>query len=133
MLEAEYFIFCSQISQDARGRNLLGAFDMLIAQQFPTRHNPFHAQVLIRAKKAIVHKDLQVNVVVELAGKQINKTTHSLKNTYAEKGSAIELNLDFHEIIFPEANLYDFKIYLDDKLLITRTLRVRPASELTEV
>ncbi len=131
-VEAEYFIFCEQLSRTDGKVNLQGIFDGLTAPQFPMTFPPFRGQIKLRAKQAITHKDLKADITM-LRGEQEIGTMHAtLPNAIAEKHVSLYLDLNFEDLAFEEPGMYYFKVYIEGKPLITRSIRVRPVSDFVE-
>jgi len=132
MYEAQFLIFCAGKSADDRGNiSLHGIFDRLWVVGFPASHTPFLAVAQIKAKKAVTNGQLNVSIVVEREGTQISKQDLVVPVT-VEKDFGFGFEINFSPFVFPEAGNYFFKLYINDKLLITRSLMVRPVSELQE-
>jgi hypothetical protein len=132
MFEAEFLIFCAGKSSDTRNNiSLHGIFDRLYMSSFPGRHTPFLAIAKIRAKKAAIDAQIKVKIVTELANEEIGKQELSIPVTI-EKDNGFGFDIDYSNFVFPKAGKYFIKLYLDDKLVVTRMLDVRSADELTE-
>lgn len=130
MYEAQFLIFCAGKSADTRGNiSLHGIFDRLWLAEFPSRYTPFLAVAQIKAKKAAIKAKLNVSIVIERANKQISKQDVVLPVT-VEKNFGFGFEIDFGGYVFEEPGDYYFKLYIDEKLLISRSLMVRPATEL---
>jgi cytidylate kinase len=132
MLEAEHFIFCAAVQESSQGQDFIGVFDIIYATKFPARHQPFRATVWLRAKKALVQKDINAHIVIERENEKIGEQTNVLQNATAEKDNTLMIGFDFSGIVFPQAGRYYFKLYIDEKLAISRVLRVKDAKETVE-
>jgi hypothetical protein len=132
MFEAEFLIFCAGKSSDARNNiSLHGIFDRLYLGSFPGRHTPFLAVAKIRAKKAVINAQVKVKIVTELNKEEISKQELTIPVT-VEKDNGFGFEIDFSNFIIPKSGKYFIKLYLDDKLVVTRMFDVRSSEELTE-
>lgn len=132
MFEAEYLIFCAGKSADDNGNiSLHGIFDVIYAEKFPVQHRPFIVAFNLRAIKAVIKKQMTMKIVVELDGRELNRV--DIDGTFmVEKGANMVPSLDVSRFVFPAPGTYNITLYVDDKLLLSRPLRLRDASELTE-
>lgn len=132
MFETDYMLFCAAKSANPNGNfSLHEIFDGIFASQFPARHTPFLVTAQLRAKKAVVDKDLQVRLDIELRAKQVS-TSSIVAHVTTEKGNSISFDIDLSAWVIPEAGDYQFKLYIDDKLYNTRLLRVRNSDDFVE-
>ena len=132
MLNAEYLIFCARKTEDQNGNvSLHDIFDRVIAADFPAHHSPFMAITRLRATQALINRELQVKLAVELDGTVLSDQENPM-TVMVEKDNYISLDVDFSQLVFPSAGTYQFKLYVDGKLLITRVLHVQAASDFIE-
>lgn len=132
MFEAEYLIYCAGKSADENGNiSLHGIFDVIFAAQFPTHHQPFIIVFNLRATKAIIKKQLTMKLTVELDGKEVNRVEADGEFT-VEQGANMTPGINVSQFVFPKPGNYQVKLYVEDRLLITRPLRLRDAAELIE-
>ncbi len=132
MFEAEYLIYCAGRSSDENGNvSLHGIFDVIFAQKFPVQHRPFIVVFNLRAARAVIKQQLTMKVTLELSGKEVNRVDIEGEFT-VEKGANMTPGVDISQFVFPEPGNYHVKLYVQDKLLMTRPLRMRDAAELAE-
>lgn len=132
MFDPEYMIFCAGKSADDNGNiSLHGIFDRIFAREFPVRHTPFLLTVRLRAKRALVNKELGARIVIEREGQEVGSQSIKLPVT-VEKDNAIVLDIDLQGFVFPESGRYMFSLYIEDKLMLSRPLKVQDAAELVE-
>jgi hypothetical protein len=133
MFEAEYLLFCESKAVDERGRlSLINIFDTIYAPTFPAGHPQLRAIIKLTAKnKSIVSKDIAIKITTNLKAKEISGLEAKNKVT-VEKGNSLVTDLDLSQFGFPEPGSYDVKLFVDDKLLLTRSLKIRDANELSE-
>lgn len=132
MIEAEHLIFCNLIQETPQGVNLLGVFDLIVAEQFPARHHPFLAQAWLRAKKTLYNQDIHLKLTVDFEDTELSNQEVTLERANALQGDSLRVNIDFSGIVFEKPGKYYFKLYAENKHLLTRVLRVRSTSELNE-
>lgn len=132
MFEGEYLIFCAGKSADDNGNiSLHGIFDVIYAEKFPVQHRPFIVAYNLRAVEAVINKQVHMKIVVELDGKELNRV--DIDGAFmVEKGANLVPSFDVSRFVFPAAGTYDIKLFVDEKLLLSRPLRMRDSSELTE-
>lgn len=132
MFDPEYMIFCAGKSADDNGNiSLHGIFDRVFVREFPVRHSPFLLTARLRAKKAIVNQELSAKLVIDREGIEAGSQTIKLPVT-VEKDNAIVLDIDLQGFVFPEAGRYSFNLYIEDKLMLSRPIRLQNADELVE-
>lgn len=132
MLEAEYLLFCAGKATDERGTlSLHGIFDRIYATSFPAQQSPFLIVFKLKAKKAIVNQHLKIKVAIEDNDEEVNKLDIEGDFTI-EKNNSLVPSFDVGQFIFPKATDYQVRLYVNDKLLISRNLFVHSADELTE-
>lgn len=132
MVDAEHFIFCSLIQENQQGINLLGIFDLIVATRFPAQHQPFMSQIWLRAKKPLYNQDIRLRITIEFEGEQLSEHEVTLEKANALKDDSLRINVDFSGVVFEKPGRYYFKLYVENKQLITRVLRVRASEELVE-
>jgi hypothetical protein len=132
MLEAEYLLFCESKAVDDRNRlSLISIFDTIYAQDFPAAHPQIRAVFKLTATKPVINKTIAFTMTFTRGDEEIGKFTGEFPATI-EKGNSVVPDLDLSRVAFPAADDYAVKLFIDDKLIITRTIKVRSVSELTE-
>ncbi len=132
MFEAEYLLFCAGNSTGENGTlSLHGIFDRIYASDFPTNQSPFIIVFKLRAKKAIVNEHLRLKITVESEKSEVNKLDIEGDFTI-EKNNSLVPTFDVSQFVFPKAGSYDINLYVNDKLLISRSLFLHSANELSE-
>lgn len=134
MFEAEYLLFCESKGTDDRNRlSLINIFDTIFAQSFPASHPQIRAVFKLTAQtKPVINKTLAFKMLFMLGGEEIGKFEGEFPATI-EKDNSMVPDLDLSPMVFPRAGNYDVQLYINDKLLLTRPLKVRSAKDLTEV
>ena len=133
MFEAEYMVFCESKAIDEKGRlSLINIFDKIYANDFPAAHPQLKVVTKLSAtKKAVLNKEIAVKLITSLGDKEIAKIEGTMKVTI-EKGNSIVQDFELNQFVFPEAGDYTIRLEIENLPLISRTLKLRNASELTE-
>src|SRR4051812_40765946 len=134
MVTAEYFLFCESKAQgDAGQLSLQNIFDKVYASDFPASQRPFMIVTrLTPQSKALLNKDLKINIKASLNGEEVNSLEAVIQNVTIEMGNGAGLGFDVSQFVFPEAGDYTFTLFINDKEAASKILQVRSTAELTE-
>jgi hypothetical protein len=132
MFDGEYLLFCSGKSSDINGNvTLSGIFDSIVAESFPTSRPDLLITAQLRAKRAVVNKELVVKMTVNVDDEVV--VNAELKQPITvEKGNGCTFDFNLQGMPFPSAGTYAFKLYIDEKLYLTRYMRVQLLSDFVE-
>ncbi len=132
MFEAEYLLFCAGKSTDDRGNlTLHSIFDRVYFERFPGQQKPFYISFRLRAKSAIISEHLKIKLLSERDKKEESRLAGEGDFT-VEKDNGLSLTFDVSQFVFPKSGNYTMKLYVNEKLLMSRVLSVRSASDLIE-
>ncbi len=131
MLEGEYFILCTEISDHENGRDLIGLHDIIYAPKFPMRQDPLVGAVAFRTKKALSGQSLMLALSYELNGKELHSMPIEVKSK-APKGHVVPIVVDLSHAGFPEAGLYTFKFKENGKTILSKKLHVMTEKQMIE-
>ena len=133
MFDLACFLFCNTTAKDERGNiSLLGTFDNVIFPSLPARLSPFRGVLQCTALKETINQEVDVRILIQLEDKEFSTQEFKVK-VLVEKDNLLNIDIDFSPLAFEVAGKYTFTVFLDEKKIARRVLRIRLESELNEV
>lgn len=106
------------IREEGTGKvSLIGIFENINATSFPT----LHPELSVYAKLTDAH-GLHLELIQLEKARIIASGETTI--TPSDRMGAVELNFNLHNLVFPEAGLYEFRLSANGKHVGAKTLRV---------
>lgn len=131
MFEADYMIFCQSVNNTPGKMDLLGILDTIHSPSFPVDATGLVVFVPLRTKKTVTGDASVAKVEIEHENKVIFSTENDLRRGGSlPKDSVVITETRLIKPIIPAPGVYHVKLYVDDRLVITRKLYAKPDSEM---